>query len=93
MMKVLVEYMLRFKEITGRTLEEVLINDDSTLNDLISALHMKYGARFIDEFSNPSGDLIGGRVLILLNNDVVDDLNIKLRNGDKITLTYLTSGG
>lgn len=92
-MKVLVEYTLRFREVTGKALEEVLVNDGSTLNDLISALYVKYGARFMEEFNNPSGDLIGGRILILVNGDVVSDLNIKLRDGDKVTLTYLTSGG
>jgi len=92
-MKVVVEYMLKFKDITGRDFEELVLDDDLTVGELLTFLKKRYGERFEREFLNPSGDQIGGNVLALLNGESVTDLKTKLKDGDRLTLTYVAFGG
>jgi len=95
MIKVLVEYLLRFREITGKVSEEVVLDDNASVNDLLNLLRGKYGGEFSKQFTNPSGDQIAGNVLILLNGRTITegDLHSRLRDGDKVTITYAILGG
>lgn len=92
-MKVIVSYALRFRDITGKDTEEIRLNDGLTVGDLIEILSLKYGTAFREEFRNPSADMISGNVLILVNGKVVTDFRTGLRDGDKVDLTYVVSGG
>jgi MoaD family protein len=93
--KVLVEYMLKFRDISGRNAEVVVLDEGSTVNDLITLLSSKYGSEFTQQFLNPSGDEVGGNVLILLNGKslTTKELNTVLKDGDTITLTFTVFGG
>lgn len=93
MMRIIIEYMLRFKDITGKDLEEIIISNEVTIKELIELLSSKYGESFTEEFRNPSGDMISGKVLIIVNDRVVEDINMRLRDGDTVVLTYVASGG
>jgi MoaD family protein len=93
--KVLVEYMLKFRDISGRSAEVVVLDEGSTVNDLITLLSSRYGPEFTQQFLNPSGDEVGGNVLILLNGKslTTKELNTVLKDGDTITLTFTVFGG
>ncbi|MCS7108144.1 MAG: MoaD family protein [Sulfolobales archaeon] len=95
MIKVTVEYLLKFKDVVGKDRDEVELKDSSTVKDLINELQRRYGEDFRKEFFNPSGDEIGGNVLILVNDKVLSSggLDVKLSNGDVVTLTYVVFGG
>ncbi len=95
MPRVVVEYMLRFRDIVGRGRDEVLLEEGATVSDLINLLQRMYGDELEKEFRNPSGDEVGGNVLIILNDRVVTDkeLGTVLKDGDVVTLTYVVFGG
>ncbi len=95
MPKVVVEYMLRFRDLTGKDKDEVTLSGRCTVKDLINVLQEIYGEDFKREFYNPSGDEIGGNVLVIVNDKVLTnkDLDMKLVDGDVVTLTYVVFGG
>lgn len=95
MPKVIVEYMLRFRDLTGKDRDEVMLSEGNTVKDLINILQGMYGEDFKHEFYNPSGDEVGGNVLIIVNDKVLTnkDLDLELANGDVVTLTYVVFGG
>jgi MoaD family protein len=96
MVVVTVEYLLKFKSITGKDKEEIVLDKGATVKDVIDLLYKRYGEGFVREFSNPSGDAIGGRVLILLNGRtlrVPEDLTQLVNDGDAITIMHMVEGG
>jgi len=97
MVTVTVEYLLKFREITGKEKEKIMIDDDKpTVEKILKHLKSKYGAEFEQEFTNPSGDEIAGKPLILLNGltlRISEDLTRFLSDGDIITMTYAVFGG
>ncbi|MEM0361935.1 MAG: MoaD/ThiS family protein [Sulfolobales archaeon] len=95
MPKIVVEYLLRFKDLVGKDRDEIVVGRETTIKDLIDMLGMTYGEEFRQEFRNPSGDEVGGRVLIIVNDKVLTDkdLDMKLRDGDVVVLTYVVFGG
>ena len=92
-MKVIVEYLLRFREIVGKESEVLSLDKEVTIGQLLRILQERYGEQFKEEFYNPSGDQVGGNILILLNGKTVTNLNIRLKDGDRVTLTYVAFGG
>ncbi|MEM0453861.1 MAG: MoaD family protein [Sulfolobales archaeon] len=95
MVKVTVEYLLKFRDIVGRDRDEVDLGEGATVKELINELQKIYGEDFRKEFENPSGDEVGGNVLIIVNDKVVsnNNLSMKLSDGDVVTLTYVVFGG
>lgn len=95
MPRIVVEYLLRFKDLIGKDRDEIVVSGGITIKDLINILGGMYGAEFKQEFENPSGDEVSGRVLIIVNDKVLTDkdLDMKLGDGDVVTLTYVVFGG
>jgi MoaD family protein len=93
---VTIEYLLKFREITGRDREVMIVEDNATIKDILKRLESRYGEKFMKEFTNPSGDAIAGNVLILLNGRTIripEDLNTSVINDDVITITHVVEGG
>lgn len=91
-----VEYLLKFRRITGKREEEIAFNGNVTVEEVLEYLKKKYGIQFETEFANPSGDEISGTPTIILNGrslKIPEELGQIIKDGDVITLTYPVFGG
>lgn len=96
MVTVTLEYTLKFRSITGKDSEKVMLEDKTTIGRLLELLRLRYGDIFEKEFTNPSGDKIAGAPLMLLNGRALklpEGLNAYINDGDIITFTYAIVGG
>jgi len=93
---VTIEYTLKFRNITGKDSEKIVLGDNATIKQILEHLKRNYGDDFEKEFTNPSGDQIAGTPLILLNGQALklpENLNTNVEDGDIITFTYAIAGG
>jgi len=86
-MYVKIRYYALFREITRCFEEDLLLNDNSSLNDLLSKISVKY--------PKLSKYLESGMFIVLRNQQAVPDKDLKttLRDGDVIDLMPPPSGG
>jgi MoaD family protein len=89
--RVKVIYTSIFRESSGRREEEWVLDEGSTLRDLISRLAARYGGEFRQMLRD--GDIIDPDYIIFVNDGVVRDLSHRLKDGDTIIFTVAIGGG
>jgi len=88
LVKLRLRYYGAFSRIAGKYAEDLEIGT-SDLSHLIQQLIEKYGRDFSKEVLDPS-------IIILVNGistRTVDKSTIELKNGDRVSFLYVTSGG
>ena len=88
--KIRVEFKGAFKKITNEASTEVDLNDNKTLQDVIEKLKDRFGSEFAE--STKFRDY-----LIICINGIdcrkYEDLNTKLREGDRLSIGHIVAGG
>ena len=96
-LKVKVEYLGHIKNILGsRREEEVDVNEDASVSDLLSELSRKHGDSFRKAIYEAGGRDIKSNFIATVNGYLLNQLNgvqTKLKNGDKVVLMPIVSGG
>ena len=95
-MKVTVKFLTAVRNITGKSREELMLEEGSMVEDLLQKLSEKYGSRFKEyvydeKTKNPRGYmqfLIDGRNVAILNG-----MKTKLYNGCQVAIVPPMRGG
>lgn len=97
MIKISLIYLTEFQEIVGRREEEIKIRDEAKLIDLLETLSAKYGKKFEEALFEPKNRRVRGYNHITLNGQLahlVDrNMEIKLKEGDRVIIAHAVSGG
>lgn len=90
-------YLTLFQEITGKREEQIRIRSEATLKDLLGALSEKYGQKFKDALIDKKSNKVYNYNHITLNGKLAHllekNLDIKLKNGDRVVIAQAVSGG
>lgn len=96
-MRVKVEYLGHIKNILeSRREEEIDIEDDSSISDLLIMLSEKHGESFKKAVYEAGGKDIKSNFIATVNGYLLNQLNgveTKLKNGDRVVLMPIVSGG
>lgn len=96
-LKISVEYLGHIKNLIGnRREEEIEIRDGSTMADLLTMLSEKYGSSFTKAVYEPSGSDMKSNFIATVNGYLLNQLKgiyTKLKDGDRVTLMPIVSGG
>lgn len=88
---------LKFRVLIGNQSLLKLERDKPTLRDALILLSRQYGKKFEEMVFNPQTKEIKRSNLILLNGqsylNLLNPLNIELKEGDEITLLPVVAGG
>jgi len=94
-MQVTVQYLTVLRRVTQKRQESLTLEEDSTLEDMLTVLAEKYGEKFQRYASSGRGKK-GLRLIFLLNGQDVgqlDGLKTRLHNGDKVEIIPPIAGG
>jgi molybdopterin synthase sulfur carrier subunit len=94
-MKVEVRFFTSLREITGKKVEEVQLQNAITVEELLTELSKKYGREFREYLYNEKGR-VHGYLSILVNGkstNVLQGLDTKLKGGDTIAILPPVGGG
>ncbi|WXG44409.1 MAG: MoaD/ThiS family protein [Promethearchaeati archaeon SRVP18_Atabeyarchaeia-1] len=94
-MEVTIRYFTLLRNITGRHEEKLSVEEDSTIEDVLSALSREYGKEF-ENYVLSGRDRRGLRVLFFLdsqNIEELDGLKTKLRAGGVLAMMPPVAGG
>lgn len=89
MLKVKVKYFTTLCELAGRTEEELMMNDCSTLIDLIKIIASKYGREAYDYIYEKRTGKVDPSIYFLINGKdsrILSGLHTKLKNSDVIAI-------
>jgi len=96
-LKVRLEYLGHIKNVTGnRREEEVEISDDSTITELLTVLSEKYGDAFKKAVYERGSLDVKSNFLATVNGyllNQLDGVKTKLKEGDRVILMPVVSGG
>lgn len=97
MLRIKVEYLGHIRNIinSGRG-EEVEIREEASITDLLMVLSEKYGDPFKKAIYEKSGGDVKSNYIITVNGYLLNQLNgveTKLKNGDRVTILPIVSGG
>jgi MoaD family protein len=96
-LKVKVEYLGHIKNmLETRREEEVEIQDESSIRDLLVMLSEKHGESFKNAVYEPSGKDIKPNFIATVNGyllNQLDGVKTKLKDGDRVVLMPIVSGG
>jgi MoaD family protein len=96
-LKVKVEYVGHIKNlIDDKSQEEIEIEDNSSIADLFLLLSQKYGEPFKKAVYEPGGLDVKSNFMATVNGNLLNQLKgveTKLKNGDRVTLMPVVSGG
>ncbi len=96
-LKVEVEYLGHIKNITGNKREESIgIKDSARIADLLVLLSDEYGESFKKAIYEPKASDVKPNYIITVNGYLLNQLKgleTKLKNGDRITILPIVSGG
>lgn len=96
-LKVKVEYLGHIKNIIGsKRQEEIEIEDHSSIADLLMLLSKKYGEPFKKAVYESGGLDVKSNFMATVNGYLLNQLKgveTKLKNGDRVTLMPVVSGG
>lgn len=96
-MKVKVEYLGHIKNIIGsKRQEEIEIEDHASIADLLMLLSKKYGEPFKKAVYEFGGLDVKSNFMATVNGYLLNQLKgveTKLKNGDRVTLMPVVSGG
>jgi molybdopterin synthase sulfur carrier subunit len=95
--KVKVEYIGHIRNVVGSVKEEeVEIMDNSSVADLLMALSEKYGEPFKKAIYERMGTDVKSNYIVTVNGYLLNQLKgieTKLKNGDRVVLLPIVSGG
>jgi len=90
-------YLTLFQELTGKREETVKVHEGASLKDLLEILCDKYGEEFRDSLRDHGTGAVYGHNHITLNGHLAHlvnkNLEIKLKNGDRVVVAHAVSGG
>ena len=96
-MKVTVEYLGHIKTIIGvEQAEKIELKDDASVGDLLFLLAEKHGENFKKAIYEPSGLDLKSNFILTVNGLLLNQLNgieTKLKEGDRVVLMPIVSGG
>ena len=96
-MKVTVEYLGHIKTIIGvEQAEKLELKDDASVGDLLFLLAEKHGENFKKAIYEPSGRDLKSNFILTVNGLLLNQLNgieTKLKDGDRVALMPIVSGG
>jgi MoaD family protein len=96
-LKVKVEYLGHIKNILGsKRQEEIEIKDPASIADLLMLLSKKYGEPFKKAVYESGGLDVKSNFMATVNGYLLNQLKgveTKLKNGDRVTLMPVVSGG
>jgi MoaD family protein len=94
-MKVEVKFFTSLREITGKKVEKIQLQNTITVNELITVLSEKYGKNFREYIYNKKGDvqeflsfLVNGK-----NINIMQGFDTKLQEMDVIAILPPVGGG
>ena len=90
------EYLGFIKNMLNKQVEELELEEGSTLRALLDRLADKYGKPFRKEIFEPGLEDVKTGFVVTVNGVLVgqlDELETRLENGDRIILMSLMSGG
>jgi MoaD family protein len=97
MLKVKMEYLGHIKNVLGdKKQEEIEIQDNSSVRDLLMSLSKKYGDPFRKAVYEPGSPDLKTNFIATVNGFLLNQLQgveTKLKNGDRVTLMPVVSGG
>lgn len=94
MPKVIVEYLSFFREMAGREKEELSLPEGATVKTLLDELARRYDGSWKELAS--LNKLHEEELLITVNSSLLKlpaDLELKLRDGDRVIIGFLPFGG
>jgi molybdopterin synthase sulfur carrier subunit len=94
-MKVEVKFFTTLREITGKNIETIQLQNSITIDELITLLAEKYGKKFREYIYNKKGKvqdflsfLVNGK-----NINVMQGFDTKLKQGDTVAILPPVGGG
>ena len=94
-MKVEVKFFTSLREITGKKVDEVQLQDIITVEELLTQLSKKYGKEFREYLYDEKGK-VHGYLSILVNGkstNVLQGLDTELIEGDTVAILPPVGGG
>ena len=94
-MKVKVKFFTSLREITGKKVDEVQLQDTITVEELLTQLTKKYGKEFREYLYNEKGK-VHSHLSILVNGksiNVLQGLDTDLREGYTVAILPPVGGG
>jgi molybdopterin synthase sulfur carrier subunit len=96
-LKVTVEYLGHIKTIIGvEQAEKLELKNDASVGDLLFLLAEKHGENFKKAIYEPSGLDLKSNFILTVNGLLLNQLNgieTKLKDGDRVVLMPIVSGG
>ena len=94
-MKVEVKFFTSLREITGKKVDEIQLQDIITVEELLTQLASKYGKKFREYLYNEKGN-VRSHLSILVNGkstNVLQGLDTELKEGDTVAILPPVGGG
>jgi molybdopterin synthase sulfur carrier subunit len=94
-MKVEVKFFTSLREITGKKTEEIMLQDTTTVQGLLTMLAEKYGKNFHEYVYTKNGK-VQGFLSFLVNGkniNAMEGFETKLKQGDTIAILPPVGGG
>ena len=88
-MRITVNYLMSFSQITGRKIEQVDLDDNATINRLLEVLIIKHGR----ELKKALEKDIDHRSVLFMVNGTAGELETVLHEGDTVLISYPVGGG
>ncbi len=96
-LKVIVEYLGHIRNVLGnRRIEEIDMEDNSSVTDLFMMLSERYGEPFKKAVYESGGADVKSNFIATVNGlllNQLDGVKTRLRNGDHVVLMPVVSGG
>ena len=95
-MKIRIHYLGLVKSYTGKTQDEINLNQDASLSDLLNKLAADFGKQFTAEIYQPNTKELKPMFTIMINGIIMGQLNgvdTKLKDDDTVILMPLMTGG
>ena len=94
-MKVEVKFFTSLREITGKKVDELQLQNTITVNELITLLSEKYGKNFREYIYNKKGD-VQGFLSFLVNGkniNIIQGFDTELQENDVVAILPPVGGG
>ena len=94
-MKVEVKFFTSLREITGKKVDEIQLQNTITVDELLTLLSEKYGKNFREYIYNKKGD-VQGFLSVLVNGkniNIMQGFDTKLQENDVVAILPPVSGG
>lgn len=94
-MKIEVKFFTSLREITGKKVDEIQLQNGITVEELLTLLSEKYGKKFREYVYSKKGKVQGFLSFILngKNINVLQGFDTKLKEGDTVAILPPVGGG